>query len=138
MNNNFEHSALEKDIELLAKKVREHRAELGEKEVDKEVVKALVNNAIYQRPKVVNIPGGEVQQKTITSDAPTNVLPDYLKRESPEVKLKIEQLMEEALHKGINHSINEAKKFGPFILDAFHDALTSKLYDELKNRGLIK
>ncbi len=39
--------------------------------------------------------------------------------------------------KGIKQAINQALTHSPFILDAFHDALVDKLYDELKSRGLI-
>ena len=39
---------------------------------------------------------------------------------------------------GILKAANEAKKSNPFVLDAFHDALTGKLYDEFKRRGLLK
>lgn len=39
--------------------------------------------------------------------------------------------------KGINKAVTEAKKLDPFLLDAFHDALVDKLYDELTSRGLV-
>lgn len=39
---------------------------------------------------------------------------------------------------GIKKTINQVKNEDPLLIDAFHDALVTKLYDELKSRGLIK
>jgi len=38
---------------------------------------------------------------------------------------------------GMKKTIALVRKEQPFLIDAFHDALTDKLYDELKNNGLI-
>ena len=65
------------------------------------------------------------------------MLPQYLQQESPEIRLKVEKLVDLAFHKGIGASISEAKKYGPFMLDAFHDTLTTKIYEELKSRNLL-
>jgi len=42
-----------------------------------------------------------------------------------------------ALHHGIDKAVEKAKASGPFVLDAFHDALTGKLYDEMRRRGML-
>ena len=39
---------------------------------------------------------------------------------------------------GIGKAISMAATHGPFILDAFHDALVDKLYTELQARGVVK
>jgi len=64
-------------------------------------------------------------------------LPKYLEKEPPEVKEKIEKLIEMAMNKGLKKASDEAKRMPPLIADAFHDALADKV-DELKSRGLIK
>jgi len=43
-----------------------------------------------------------------------------------------------AWHKNISTAVKIARKMGdPLIIDALHDALTEKLFDELKARDMI-
>ena len=60
-----------------------------------------------------------------------------MKQMSAEAKLEIEYLVDMALHHGIDKAVEKAKASGPFVLDAFHDALTGKLYDEMRRRGML-
>ena len=60
---------------------------------------------------------------------------DYLDDQTAEV---INGLVSQIGTKGITAVINEALAQEPFVVDAFHDALVDKLYDELKTRGLVK
>lgn len=66
-----------------------------------------------------------------------NVLPKYAESAPPEIKEKIERFLEMAFREGILKASSEAAKSGPFVLDAFHDALSGKLYEELNKRGLL-
>lgn len=123
----FEHATLERDIQRLSTEVREYKEKAGRPEItDKEAVRSALSARIQTQP---------------TPPPPTsptaNILPGYLQKESPEAQLKVEELIDIAFHKGINASIREAKKYGPFILDALHDSLTGKIYDELKTRKLL-
>lgn len=130
-----EHNILEKDIERLIKEVQEHQAEHGAEKIDESAIKAVLESRLRQTPKVVNFqPSGPTEPQ----DKSSPILPSYLDKESPEVKLKVEKLADAAFHHGIEKSVKEARKQGPFILDALHDALSSKLYEELKKRNLIK
>jgi len=43
-----------------------------------------------------------------------------------------------AFQHGIHKAAKEARGQGAFFLDAFHDALTDKLYQEFKKRKLLK
>ena len=133
MNINFEQAPIEKDIQGLSKEIKEHQAESNvevSSEVEvKDFLKARIGDSVTQ-----------VKTKAQPSDSildENNTLPDYLINESKDTKSKVEQLILLAFNKGIEKSLKEAVKSGPFILDAFHDALTSKLYDELKNRKLV-
>ena len=47
-------------------------------------------------------------------------------------------LLDLAFHHGIEKANSEAKKSSPFIVDAFHDALVTKLYPELQKRGIVE
>ena len=129
----FNHNILERDIERLGKEIREKQSlpeykELSEKEILKQTIQPLI-----KRPSV--------QQASLTAQpakpAEETILPDYLKDSPAEIKLQVEKLVDTVFHRGVEKTIKEAKQLGPFILDAFHDALTDKLYDELKKRNLI-
>lgn len=126
MQPNFD-SMLEKDILRLSKEIKRHQEALPAQEIlPKEIIKSSI--------------GAQIQSQ-VADSAPQNaepsVLPQYLQRESPEIQLKVEELVDLAFHKGIEISVKEAKKYDPFILDAFHDSLTGKIYDELKARKLL-
>ncbi|MBI1960842.1 MAG: hypothetical protein HYS43_01025 [Candidatus Liptonbacteria bacterium] len=66
------------------------------------------------------------------------VLPSYTDAAPDDVKLEAERLIDLALHRGVDVAATEARKKSPFVLDAFHDALTDRLYPEFKERGLVK
>lgn len=126
MEQKFEHSALEKDIQRLSLEIRAMKEKLpAAKMPEKEMVKSAIGNIIQTQPALP--PAAE----------PSKILPEYLQKESPEVQLKVEELIDLALHKGIIASVNEAKKYGPLITDALHDSLTAKVYGELKERKLL-
>lgn len=124
----FEHSALERDIQRLSVEIREHKEKAGQPEMaGKEAVRSVLGAIIQaQQP---------MPQEPIAQSSP--ILPQYLQQEPAEIQLKVEQLVDLAFHKGIDASIAEARKSGPFILDALHDSLTTKVYDELKSRKLL-
>ncbi len=51
------------------------------------------------------------------------------------VQVKIDYLFDKGLKKGVESARAD---LSPLELDAFHDLLVGRLYDELKNRGLVK
>jgi len=123
---NFEHSNLEADIERLSAVVNE---KMGESESPKAAVKEAVRE-VYIEPQTPAIGSAD-------SQADSGVLPKYLKDAPTDVKLFVEKAIDLVWHKGISAGVKEASKHGPLVLDAFHDALTDKLYEELKNRKHI-
>ena len=128
MDQKFEHVELEKDIERLAAEVKEKGGTTPE--AQREAVKQAVAKEIYPASET------SVPKQTEVS-APSPILPNYLQNASHEVRLKVEQLVDLAWHKGIRAAVKEAEKSGSFFVDALHDALTDKLYNEFKNRGLL-
>jgi hypothetical protein len=117
-------------------------------EVDVDKLAVEVKN-YQEKNEVKNLDSREVIKKTVqqvtgtTSDdagskKDDNVLPDYADQASASVKLEVETLIQKALEHGIYSALGEAKNSSPFVLDAFHDALTGKLYDEFNKRGLLK
>lgn len=128
------HSALEADIEKLSKEVAEKRnlpeyKELSEKELVKEHLRSIIKPPITGGEKPV--------VKSQEPSAVSEILPDYLKDSTAEIKLQVEKLVDLVFHQGLEKTVKEAKKTRPFILDAFHDALSDKLYEELKKRKMI-
>ncbi len=122
-----EHLAIEQEIKNLSAEIKERG--LGDQ--GKEAVRSIIKEQIPQgTPAPVPTPGAPVSKST--------TLPGYLEKEAPEVKMKVEHLLDLAFHHGIKRAADEAKKMSPLELDAFHDALTDKLYGELKSRGLLK
>lgn len=126
MEPKFEHPALEQDIERLAVEIREQKAVDPERQ--KEIIKRSLGGYIQESWSAGKPPAG----------AQPSVLPNYLQDAPADVKFQVEKLLDLAWHKGITIAIKEAKKAGALILDAFHDAITDKFYNELKSRGYIK
>lgn len=134
MNPNFESIPFEKDIQDLSKEVREHQEKNKIEKLEESHVKEILRVRMDQ-PQISQSQKSQTG-KTILQESES--LPDYLITESDDVKNRVEGLINLAFLKGIEVSAKEAARSGPFILDAFHDALTSKLYEELKKRGLLK
>jgi hypothetical protein len=133
---NFEHSILEADIERLSKEIAEKRNLLEHKGLsERELIKKSLEPMIRQQSSVSS------QQSDVSgqllSDVGSQILPNYLKDSPVEIKLQVEKLIDLVFHHGIIKVAKEAQKNGGFVLDAFHDALTDKLHEELKKRKLI-
>ena len=127
----FEHLSLEQDIDRLAAEVK-GRITGETPEAHKEAIKATLGEQIRvaggQKPAVATPPSG----------APSSAaLPNYLQNSDPQTKLQVEKLVDFAWHKGVAAAIKEAKNLGPLYIDALHDALTDKLYEEFKKRKLL-
>ncbi len=117
-------------------------------EVDAEKLAIEVKN-YQEKTEAKNLDSREVIKRTIqqstgtvTDDANNlkddGVLPDYANQAPASVKLEVETLIQKALEHGIYSALGEAKNSSPFVLDAFHDALTGKLYEEFEKRGLLR
>lgn len=127
----FEHASLERDIKRLSAEIKERG--LGEK--GRGGVMTVVKE--QSSPEMPVGPSGR-QELPVAQPVPQNpALPNYLQNEPSQIKLKVEKLLDLAWHNGIKRAAMEARDSGPMILDAFHDALTDKIYNELKKEGLL-
>ncbi|MCL5017514.1 MAG: hypothetical protein M1155_02550 [Patescibacteria group bacterium] len=133
MNINFEQTPFEKDLQRFSKEVKDHQVKNKIENIQESHIKDVLVSG-YSRPVA---PSASSQKQASVLDE-IKTLPNYLISEPAEVKNRVEGLISLAFSEGIERSAKEAAKSGPFILDAFHDALTSKLYEELKKRGLLK
>ena len=74
-----------------------------------------------------------------SAPATSTTRPDYLAEAPENVRQQVEALVHTAQYKGIDAAHAEAKKAtDPFVLDAFHDVMTGKLYRAFKDRGLLQ
>jgi hypothetical protein len=69
---------------------------------------------------------------------PNSVSKDYLDTLPPETIEAVNTYVAMIPKAGIRQTVNKVQMEQPFIIDAFHDALVTRLYDELKERGIIK
>lgn len=125
--------ALEKHLVHLNKEVEEIMAspEWGGKDY-KEAVKEALKPLIFSSAAVSQ----KNDDQTKTSGR-NKSLPDYLKNAPDDLKIKVEELVNLVFSEGLEKTVKRARENTPFILDAFHDALADKFYDELKKRALI-
>ncbi len=122
-------AALESDMERLAAEIGKSREnpefkEMGDREIVKQALRA-IGSADAPPP-----PGAQGQASPL--------LPAYAANAPAGTKLEIEYLVDLALRQGIAKATRQAIKSNPFVLDAYHDALTGKLYPELQKRGLVE
>mgnify|MGYP001610990489 FL=1 len=130
----FNFNTLEADIARLSKEVAAHKArpenqDTPEREIIKQVLQPVIKR--HAPPNTAATPPREAENEE------NAILPEYTEFSSPQVKLKIEQLIESTFREGLEPTIKKAVHAGPFIMDAYHDALIDKLYDELKKRKLL-
>lgn len=127
------HQSIEEEIRNLTEVVGRNR------NATPETHKEIINEALRERA-YSHAPS--LREVTLHIQTPSSkrkgVLPTYLDNETPDVRLRIEQIIDTAYHKGIWEGYREAEKAGTFMLKAFHDALIDRLYDDMKRRGLIK
>lgn len=131
---NFKHEFLDADMERLGNEIAEKRSMPEHKELtDKELVKQ------YLAPIVKNYSSGQAPAliNKQTEGSENIILPDYLKDASPEIKFEVEKLIDMVFHQGLYKAVSEAKKHDALVIDAFHDALTDKLFEELKQRKIL-
>lgn len=125
-----EHAALEADMKRLAVEV-ERQKETESREVIKAALGAKIREGESMAPP-----------REAIGAAGASPLPSYSDDVAPELRLKVEQLIDVALHKGVDAAVADARalakqKDGPALLDMFHDALTGKLHEEMVRRGLL-
>jgi hypothetical protein len=121
---------IETDIHRVGSEVRERTGGAITPEVtEREMVRQSLHPMVQQSGTAPAQPN-----RSATDDA---MLPSYMKNESVDVKDRVERLVEDAFKHGVEHAAMEAQKSGPFIVDALHDALSDRFYEELKRRNLV-
>lgn len=140
--NQFNHNILEADIERLTKEIKEKEVllankELSRKELIKEAIRPIIRKDYIEPEKA---PEKAQLAAALGSQAQAQdggILPSYVENMPPEVKIKVEELIDVVFHQGIEKAAEMAKQENAFVLDALHDTLADKLYEELEKRKII-
>lgn len=133
---------IESEIAELSRQIEDKRrlleqkqgviSNIDEKELLKEAIAdsfSLGEAEISETPEQTENLNQEVKQ------TPTGHYFDYLPEDSI---AKVNQLISQVPQVGILGVIKKARQETALVLDAFHDALVDKLYEEMKSRGLLK
>jgi hypothetical protein len=117
---------LEAELADLSRQIEARRAEL-----------AAVNGVVTERELVHQTVSHEfgVPTATIAASAPAE---DYLDSLDDTTAGAVNDLISMVPTHGIKKTLSAAREQDPVVLDAFHDALVDRLYDELKERGWVK
>lgn len=144
MAEDFSKSNIEAEIFELSQKIAEKRRELEagkgiveEREIIKLALGEKISNTVPQTNAVTSDTTNTAVRPTTSGGAvPTSKsYLDYLDEESRAI---VEQLVESVFTNGLEKTLKGLEMQEPFIIDAFHDVITDKIYDELKKRGVVK
>lgn len=141
MSENYNDAVLESEIAELNREIELKRAELEAKRgITSE--RGALHEVMAERLDQASPDAASLRQELQVSTANNSQAKSaqsggYLGSLSDDQIEEINRLVNLISSKGINQAIAEARKLDPFLLDAFHDALVDKLYEELASRGLV-
>lgn len=135
MSETFEQNKIEQEIAELSKQIEQKRNLLESQKgiiEEKEVVREVLGEKIKQVSPVppASSPAG--------TTAKPGVGTSYLDSVDPETEAEVNRLLGIVFSKGIEAAISEAERDDAYLMDAFHDALTDKMYEEMRTRGMVK
>jgi len=138
----METNVLELEIAELQKKIEEKKNQLEqqggiveERDLVASAVKEifLPGQAVPVSTQPVTDTGAVAHTTPTTSDRSGS----YLDHLDEQTAATVSELIQKVPTVGIAKVVTEAELAGPYIIDALHDALVDKLYDELKSRGIV-
>ncbi len=102
--------------------------------INKEAVRQFLEQKTQQHVATQSQTSSSVQQPTSSSP---DALPAYAADAPIQAKSTVDKLITLTFQKGLHEGIAHAAKMDPFTMDLYHDALTEKLFEEMKTRKLI-
>jgi glutamine synthetase type III len=136
MNNlEVEIAELQKMIEAKRDELEKEGGIIEEKDLVRQSVKEMFLDSITPKTNIATTTPSSVPTAS-SQTVPANA--SYLDYLDPQTTEVINQLISQISSKGVTPVIDEVAGQEPFIIDAFHDALVDKLYEELKERGFVK
>lgn len=131
---NIEPSPIKAEMEKISKEVAERKKSPEAEGVsEKELIKEALRPIIEEQPSSSSAPAPAVAPPPSSG----SVLPQYLQNSSAEIKSQVEKMVNAVFQQGLEKTVKEVKKQSAFFIDAFHDSLADKLYEELKRRKMI-
>jgi len=140
--------AVEAEIAQLSRQIEEKRRLLEgqhgiveEKELVRHVIAEKIGEAIGQAPGS-GVPASDPQAAapspaSVPVASTKSATPTYLDTLDDDTVQKINTLVAAVFEQGLAKTIKTVVEEDPFILDAFHDALVDKLYEELKKHKVV-
>lgn len=122
---------IEADIHRVGSEVRER---IGGNTTPEATERAMVRQSLHPMMQQTSGVVSAQPNRSATDDV---MLPSYMKDAPLDVKDRVERLVEDAFKHGVEHAAIEAQKSGPFVVDALHDALSDRFYEELKKRNFV-
>ena len=144
MAENFTGAGLEAEIAELSRQIEEKKRVLegqsGIVREDKEILAETVAEHFYPTPANLTAPAidNNIPATAVLPSAPQKVTDDYLATLPPEQVDILNAYISMVPKDGIKATVNKLMAENPFMIDAFHDVLVTRLYDELKQRGIVK
>ena len=126
---------IEQEIAELNRQINDKRAQLERERGGSVESREVIHNVVGE--KVFGHPSPSSSAQPITHNPTPIPSRSYLDNLSTEEVGKINSLIDQIPHIGLNKIIERAKNEIPFILDAFHDALVDRLHSHLKSQNLI-
>lgn len=144
MTDQTNRGSVEAEIAELSKQIEEKRRSLEaghgiieEKDLVRHVVAERIGEVMGQALSITP-PAVTPVAPASTTPATKKKKPTYLDTLDDDAVAKVNALIASIFETGISKTIKQVVEEDPFILDAFHDALVDKLYEELKNHNLVK
>lgn len=132
-------AALTREIEIKRRALEAQNGIVSEGE-DKEFVRTALAEKIRQSFSAAP-PASSVSSAVPVPPPPPKPASQgasYLDSLDDATSAKVNVLIQEFFTKGLERAIRDAKNEEPYVMDAFHDALTDKLYEELKRRKAVQ
>ncbi len=143
---------IEQEIEALSREIEiKRRALEAERGVvaaesgagDKEILRAALAEKLTSAPAVSPSPTPPAAGTTIPAAAPASrpaasKSTSYIDDLDEVTAGKVNALIQQVFAQGIEKTLSAARAEDPYVMDAFHDALTDRLYDELKKRKQVE
>jgi len=127
---------IEDYLEDIVQEVEKRHQEAGDSSFESETHKELVRRVVGERL-------GRGAQFPLSTQTPSPMADNddmgEKSYEKPQLKAQVDELVNTIFEKNIDAAIDKVKtQNNPALLDAFHDVLTDKLYEQLVNSGRLK
>jgi hypothetical protein len=132
--NNFDRN-LEAEIAVLSQEIEAKRRLLMEQKgviEEKELVRDVLRERVYPAVSAVT-----ASTQPAVASVPAGANKDYLDNLDSATIVRVNELVAQVGTSSLAAAISAAQKEPANVLDAFHDTLVNRLYEDLKQRGVV-